>query len=102
MGMIALMLAWQATPTSAPPATMLDIPFDLAHPSPPSPSPADIVVTGRRLERRLPRLPELREDLFPQAQTGLFGGTAAIVTEAKPLLGGITSNRIMLRWKMKF
>ena len=102
MGMIALMLAWQATPAIAPPATLLDIPFDLAHPPAPSPSPADIVVTGRRPQRRLPPLPELHENLVPRAQTDLFGGTAAIVTEAAPLPGGATSNRVMLRWKKKF
>ena len=102
MGMIALMLAWQAAPAGAPGAAMLVIDFDLAHPPRPSLSPDDIVVTGRRRSQRLPPLPEVNEDLFPQAQTGLFGGTAAIVSEAKPLLGGVTSTRIMLRWNKKF
>jgi hypothetical protein len=102
MGMIALMLACQEAPASLPRAAMLVIDFDLAHPPKVSTSPNDILVVGRRKSQRLPPLPDHREDLFPQAQTGLFGGTAAIVGEAKPLLGGVTSNRIMFRWKTKF
>jgi hypothetical protein len=102
MGMIALMLALQDAPVSVSRAAMLDISFDLAHPPAASVSPGDILVVGRRRSQRLPPLPEHREDLFPQAQIGLLGGTAAIVGEAKPLLGGVTSNRIMLKWKTKF
>jgi hypothetical protein len=103
-GMIALMLALQEATANAPPPAMLAIDFDLARPPAASPSPQDIVVTARRENRsqRLPPLPDVREDLLPQAQTGLFGGTAAIVTEAHGLPGGVTSNRIMLNWKMKF
>jgi len=102
MGMIALMLAMQETAASAPRLIMLDPPFDLAHPPAPSASPNDIVVVGRRRSQRLPPLPDLHEDLFPQAQTKLGGGTLAVTNEAKPLLGGATSNRIMLGWKLKF
>ncbi len=100
--MIALMLALQEAPASVPRTAMLQIDFDLAHPPATSDSPDDILVVGRRTSQRLPPLPDHREDLFPQAQMDLFGGTAAIVGEAKPLLGGVTSNRIMLKWKMKF
>jgi hypothetical protein len=100
--MIALMLAFQEAPASISQAAMLETSFDLAHPPKASVSPNDILVVGRRKSQRLPPLPDHREDLFPQAQTGLFGGTAAIVGEAKPLLGGVTSNRIMVRWTTKF
>ena len=100
--MIALMLAFQEAPASAPRTEILQIDFDLAHPPARSASPNDILVVGRRKSQRLPPLPDHREDLFPQTQMDLFGGTAAIVGEAKPLLGGVTSNRIMLKWKMKF
>lgn len=102
MGMMALMLACQDAPASLPRAAMLEIDFDLAHPPKASASPNDILVVGRRKSQRLPPLPDHREDLFPQVQKGLFGGTAAFVTEAKPLLGGVTSNRIMLKWTTKF
>ena len=100
--MIALMLAFQEAPARVPQTEVLQIDFDLAHPPAPAASPNDILVVGRRKSQRLPPLPDHREDLFPQAQTDLFGGTAAIVGEAKPLLGGVTSNRIMLKWKTKF
>jgi hypothetical protein len=100
--MFALMLAFQEAPASLPRAMMLYTDFDLAHPPKTSASPNEILVIGRRKSQRLPPLPDHREDLFPQMQKGLFGGTAAIVAEAKPLLGGVTSNRIMLKWKTKF
>jgi hypothetical protein len=101
-GMIAMMLALQEASASLPREAILAIDFDLARPPKPSPSPGDIVVTARRQSQRLPPLPDLREDLLPKAETKLFGGKAAIVTEAHGLPGGVTSNRIMLRWKMKF
>lgn len=102
MGMIALMLAMQEASAGAPRLIMLDPPFDLAHPPKQSASPDDIVVVGRRRSQRLPPLPDLREDLFPQAQVKLGSGALAVTNEAKPLLGGVTSNRIMLGWKLKF
>lgn len=102
MDLIALMLAMQETSANIVRPAILDIPFDLAHPPKPSVAPGDIVVVGRRRNQRLPPLPEVNNDLFPPAQMRLLGGSAAIVGEAKPLLGGVTSNRIMLRWKLKF
>ena len=99
--MIALLLAFQATAAEAPPAAIPDIHFNLAKLRP-SDDANEIVVRGRRIDERLPQLPDLHEDVLPKAQTGLLGGTAAFVTEAKALPGGVTSNRIMLNWKVKF
>ncbi len=100
--MIVLFMAFLDAPPREAPLAVLDIRFDLAHPPVPSPSPEDIIVTGRRANRRLPPLPDLRENLLPLVQTGLLGGTVAAVIESSPLLGGATSNRIMLRWKKTF
>ncbi len=96
------MLTLQEAPAGIAAPAMLVIRFDLAHPPPASASPDDIVITGRRRYLRLPPLPDLHEDLLPRAETGFLGGTAGIGVEAKPLLGGVTSNRIMLTWKTKF
>ncbi|MBO9574807.1 MAG: hypothetical protein J7494_03635 [Sphingobium sp.] len=99
--MIALLLALQELPAKTSP-TLLDIHFDLAQPPSASPDPDVIVVQGRRLNVRLLPLPDLHEELLPKAQTGLFGGTLALVGGATQLPGGAISNRIMLNWKLPF
>lgn len=100
--MIDLVLALQES-AAPPPAVMLDIHFDLAHPLRASPDANVIVVRGRRLNLRLVPLPEMKEEqLLPKAETRLFGGVAKITTESKELLGGVTSPRIMIRWGLKF
>ena len=104
--MILLLLALQDTSasvaTTAPRPALLDIDFDLAKPRRASPDPNEIVITARRNNPRLLPLPEIREELLPKAQIDLGGGKLGITTEASALPGGVTSKRIMLKWKLKF
>ena len=101
--MILLLLALQDTSASAAKPVLLDIAFDLAKARRSAPASDDvIVVTARRNNLRLEPLPEIQDDLIPKAQMDLGGGKLGIVTEAHSLPGGVTSNRIMLAWKLKF
>lgn len=65
---------------------------------------ADVVVCGRKEERspyRLPILPKVEEKQVKAEK--LLGGGAAVAAETEQVdVGGFPSNRLMVRFKVKF
>lgn len=99
--MILAMLILQAT--AADPATLLQgVEFDLRKPPAPTASGNDVVVTGRRLDHRLPALPEIPpEPVLPRAETGIFrNGTLGVTVDQVMMPGNVPSNRAMLTLKI--
>ena len=95
---LALMLqAGTATPLER-------IDLTVAPPCGPAPSQDEVVVCGRADGRSPYRLPEIEEpDARPPTATVGIGGNAALAAETESAdVGGLPSNRVMVRLKIKF
>lgn len=89
--------------TSASPPARIDLMAPAASKSCTAEDGADVVVCGARDDPyRLRPLPPVADgSAIPKAETGIGNAKAAVETE-QTSIGGIPSNRVMLRFKLPF